>query len=115
MPGPGKTRKRPESGVDLGGRNLRDLERLLEAADNSAERMQLISALESDARAGARRLAERARKQDDKARRREARWRAFCDPERRILEKGFSRVAGVDEAGRGPLAGPVYAAAVILP
>jgi len=77
--------------------------------------MQLISALDSDARAGARRLAERARKQDDKARRREARWRAFCDPERRILEKGFSRVAGVDEAGRGPLAGPVYAAAVILP
>jgi len=29
--------------------------------------------------------------------------------------KGFSKVAGVDEAGRGPLAGPVVAAAVILP
>lgn len=29
--------------------------------------------------------------------------------------KGFSRVAGIDEAGRGPLAGPVMAAAVILP
>jgi len=29
--------------------------------------------------------------------------------------RGFSRVAGVDEAGRGPLAGPVIAAAVILP
>jgi len=29
--------------------------------------------------------------------------------------KGFSSVAGVDEAGRGPLAGPVVAAAVILP
>ena len=29
--------------------------------------------------------------------------------------KGFSRVAGIDEAGRGPLAGPVVAAAVILP
>ena len=28
---------------------------------------------------------------------------------------GFQRVAGVDEAGRGPLAGPVVAAAVILP
>ena len=27
---------------------------------------------------------------------------------------GLTRVAGVDEAGRGPLAGPVYAAAVIL-
>ncbi len=30
-------------------------------------------------------------------------------------EKGYRSVAGVDEAGRGPLAGPVVAAAVILP
>lgn len=28
---------------------------------------------------------------------------------------GFQKICGVDEAGRGPLAGPVYAAAVILP
>lgn len=35
--------------------------------------------------------------------------------EREILLKGVQRVAGVDEAGRGPLAGPVVAAAVILP
>ncbi len=31
-----------------------------------------------------------------------------------LREKGFSIIAGVDEAGRGPLAGPVVAAAVIL-
>ena len=30
-------------------------------------------------------------------------------------EAGFRVICGVDEAGRGPLAGPVYAAAVILP
>lgn len=35
--------------------------------------------------------------------------------EREILESGVSTVCGVDEAGRGPLAGPVCAAAVILP
>lgn len=35
--------------------------------------------------------------------------------ENRIYEEGFSRICGVDEAGRGPLAGPVFAAAVILP
>ena len=31
------------------------------------------------------------------------------------LDSGFTAVCGIDEAGRGPLAGPVYAAAVILP
>ncbi len=31
------------------------------------------------------------------------------------MNNGFKSVCGVDEAGRGPLAGPVYAAAVILP
>jgi len=35
--------------------------------------------------------------------------------ERECLERGFSRVAGADEAGRGPLAGPVVAAVVCLP
>ena len=32
-----------------------------------------------------------------------------------LKEKGIGLICGVDEAGRGPLAGPVYAAAVILP
>src|SRR5262245_37226465 len=35
--------------------------------------------------------------------------------ERALLEKGITLIAGVDEAGRGPLAGPVVAAAVLIP
>ena len=35
--------------------------------------------------------------------------------EKLAIEKGFKTICGIDEAGRGPLAGPVYAAAVILP
>ncbi|AFS53331.1 ribonuclease HII [Leptospirillum ferriphilum] len=38
-----------------------------------------------------------------------------ADIEREFYKKGFLRVAGVDEVGRGALAGPVVAAAVILP
>ncbi len=38
-------------------------------------------------------------------------WRV----ERELRAEGISPIAGVDEAGRGPLAGPVVAAAVILP
>jgi ribonuclease HII len=43
---------------------------------------------------------------------------SLCDPlffERAACASGHSRIAGLDEAGRGPLAGPVVAAAVILP
>lgn len=35
--------------------------------------------------------------------------------EENAISKGFKTICGIDEAGRGPLAGPVYAAAVILP
>jgi ribonuclease HII len=35
--------------------------------------------------------------------------------ETEVLQKGFKVVAGVDEAGRGPLAGPVVAAACVVP
>ncbi|MGA9776962.1 MAG: ribonuclease HII [Limisphaerales bacterium] len=43
---------------------------------------------------------------------------AFIDRfefERALWNRGMTRVAGVDEAGRGPLAGPVVAAAAVLP
>jgi ribonuclease HII len=44
-----------------------------------------------------------------------ARLAALWQHEERLLAGGYRYVAGVDEAGRGPLAGPVVAAAVILP
>ena len=34
--------------------------------------------------------------------------------EERLFRKGYKNIAGIDEAGRGPLAGPVVAAAVIF-
>lgn len=40
---------------------------------------------------------------------------AMRELENNLYSRGYSSVAGVDEAGRGPLAGDVYAAAVILP
>ncbi len=36
------------------------------------------------------------------------------DLEKSLMAKGYSIICGVDEAGRGPLAGPVFAAAVVL-
>ncbi|MEW6182580.1 MAG: ribonuclease HII [Bacillota bacterium] len=45
----------------------------------------------------------------------EERYAALFNFERELKSLGFRLVAGVDEVGRGPLAGPVAAAAVILP
>ena len=39
----------------------------------------------------------------------------LLQPERKLWAEGFCFIAGVDEVGRGPLAGPVAAAAVVLP
>lgn len=41
--------------------------------------------------------------------------RLLCAHEERLRAEGFACVAGVDEVGRGPLAGPVVAAAVVVP
>jgi len=45
----------------------------------------------------------------------DARLQSLLDYERLLWSRGLSRICGVDEVGRGPLAGPVVAAAVILP
>lgn len=44
-----------------------------------------------------------------------SRLQLMTHSEKRLRAEGFSRIAGIDEAGRGPLAGPVVAAACILP
>jgi ribonuclease HII len=62
--------------------------------------------------------ARRTRKPKTAAGRRRAEtWRLkkLLEIERGFWSRGIELVAGVDEAGRGPLAGPVVAAAVVLP
>ncbi|NLD19060.1 MAG: ribonuclease HII [Clostridiales bacterium] len=44
-----------------------------------------------------------------------ARLAEMKEPEAALHEKGYKLIAGVDEVGRGPLAGPVVTAAIILP
>ena len=74
-----------------------------------------LRALEQDPRAGVRALAEQMRKKQKAQAREKARLEQMLAIEKKLRERGVQHIAGVDEAGRGPLAGPVVAAAVILP
>lgn len=71
--------------------------------------------VKADPRKGVRLLGERWEQRIALAKEAWQRWDDLCRRERELVRQGWRYVAGVDEAGRGPLAGPVVAAAVILP
>lgn len=75
----------------------------------------ILNEMLSDNRSGVRQLAIRYQNQQAKDAVERARLTKMWDYEQKLWNRGFSIIAGVDEAGRGPLAGPVVAAAVILP
>ena len=75
----------------------------------------LIEALESDARQSAQHLAKQIRERWRRNRAEGQRLHNLLRFEIELWAEGFNLVAGVDEAGMAPLAGPVIAAACILP
>src|SRR4051812_10853717 len=77
--------------------------------------MGLVAALESDTRQGAHHLAKLIRDRWRKNRAEGQRLHNLLRFEIDLWEQGFNFIAGVDEAGMAPLAGPVVAGAVILP
>ncbi|HEX8650080.1 MAG TPA: ribonuclease HII [Pyrinomonadaceae bacterium] len=75
----------------------------------------LLEALDADRRRGARELARKIRERRRKKRAESSRLRKLLQYETELRAQGINLIAGVDEAGMAPLAGPVVAAAVILP
>ena len=75
----------------------------------------ILADLAADPRRGARSLAASARRQQERRERSRRRGQELLRHETPLWRRGLHHVAGVDEAGMGPLAGPVIAAAVILP
>ena len=75
----------------------------------------LLEALETDSRQGANQLARRIRTRYRSNRAEGQRLHFLLRFEIDLWSRGFNFVAGVDEAGMAPLAGPVVAGAVILP
>src|SRR5689334_23437774 len=75
----------------------------------------LLEALEVDSRQGAQQLAKRIRSRQRENRSEGQRLHFLLRFEIELWSQGYGFVAGVDEAGMAPLAGPVAAGAVILP
>lgn len=84
-----------------------------------AERKELTPDEQAHIQADSRSGVQNAYKQWQRARAREKadymRWQEMSVMEQELWAQGYKYIAGVDEVGRGPLAGPVVTAAVILP
>lgn len=74
-----------------------------------------LTTLERDGRDGALKLAAALRKRQAENRAEGQRLRHMLKFETELWAEGYQQIAGVDEAGMGPCAGPVCAAAAILP
>ncbi|KAB7668623.1 ribonuclease HII [Bacillus sp. B1-b2] len=74
-----------------------------------------IQQLRKDDRKGAQKLLQAWEKQREKEQKLHDHFMSINSYERKLRKEGYTYIAGIDEVGRGPLAGPVVTAAVILP
>ena len=99
----------------IGRESLAVLRRRVSGETSGEALDRLADALAADSRAGARALAESARRRREKLLREHRRQQELFALQHRLRSTGARHVAGVDEVGMGPLAGPVVAGAVVLP
>jgi ribonuclease HII len=88
-------------------------QRFLEAADPPSNRV--LQSLAADRRKSVQQLHTTLCRRRDQTQREDRRQNAMLWMEREFWRQGIERIAGVDEVGVGPMAGPVVAAAVVFP
>lgn len=92
--------------------SIAQLKRMLEANEVN---QKMLNELKKDQRKGVQQIVKRYYKAREKEKEAEHLFYKMSQYESYYYAKGLNYIAGVDEAGRGPLAGPVVAASVILP
>src|SRR5206468_10581491 len=85
------------------------------AGDGVAVSATVLRKLQRDARTGAHKLYKALSKRYEDQKKERNRLEAMLHFERLLWKAGIQYIAGVDEVGIGPLAGPVVAAAVVFP
>ncbi len=76
---------------------------------------EFLKSLKKDSRKGVQKLVLKWQRQEELKKKVHEQFINMTSFERKYRSEGFQNIAGIDEAGRGPLAGPVVAGAVILP
>ncbi len=99
--------------MDFDGKSAKEIEKEIKMMDIK-EGAKLIPHLLKADRSSIRKLGEALLKKLDKHIKEKERVKKLWDYENIIFKRGIELIAGIDEVGRGPLAGPVVAAAVIL-
>ncbi|MCH1623801.1 ribonuclease HII [Fredinandcohnia quinoae] len=92
---------------------INEIEKIIKSIED--ENHEFIINCKKDERKGVQALLQRWQKRKEKERKLKDRFFEMMTYENSLYNKGIKYIAGVDEVGRGPLAGPVVAAAVILP
>ena len=100
--------------LDLSKRSVAEIRRLL-TEEQTQLSPQLLRKLQRDPRRGVRQLYRELDRKWQRDQQDRKRLDALLNFERVLWRSGVRRVAGVDEVGVGPLAGPVVAAAVVFP
>jgi len=100
--------------MDFSKYTIAEIKTMLDQA-GASERARLVSRLGNDPRQGVQRIVTSYHNEIKRFEAEDMRQKELSKYERAIHKQGFTLVAGADEAGRGALAGPIVAAAVILP
>lgn len=101
--------------MNLAEVSLTEIRTRFEALRSVSAQRCWLEAMRSDPRRGAKSLAEALARRAQASRREARRLARMWSRQRALHAEGVGAIAGVDEVGVGPLAGPLVAAAVILP